>query len=195
MTAKSATIRTTKDVRPKRPKVDRGEEFETTVRQLFKPAVDLWVKDNFPTDDQPDKEQKANVVDNLAAQWTSAIETIVDAATDTYLSTSLGDDEPLECPKCGEEVDLEDEEPGDEIECGACNHKFTIPDDVECPECEVVFEAVDKNGEALAPGDAVACPDCKHAFVVPPDGPEDDPDDGERAPRTPEPKRATGRRR
>lgn len=87
--AKSATVKVT-DVRPKRPKVDRGEDFEQLVRQMFKKSVDIWCKDSL--DEMPDKETRGNVVDNLAASFTSSIETVVEAATDSYLSTVSDDD-------------------------------------------------------------------------------------------------------
>lgn len=132
---KSATVRTS-DVRPRRPRVDRGEEIEHLVRQMFKSTVERWCKDNLDKDAQPDKEVKGNVVDNLTAQFTSAIETLVDAATDSYLSTA-----------------------SDEEEC----------DEVECPECEEVFELEpDEDGNVPDEGDEVSCPKCKHTFEVPP---------------------------
>jgi len=124
----SATIRTTKEVRPRRPKVDRGEEIEQLTREMFKSTVERWCKENLGKDEQPNKEVKGNVVDNLAASFTSAIETLVDAATDSYLSTAIGDE------------DIE------EVECPECENIFEVPDDYEdgnklkCPKCKEVFE-------------------------------------------------------
>ncbi len=106
--SKSATVKATKAVKPKRPKVDRGQEIEQLVRQMFKTTVDLWCKNEL--DETPSKEVRGNVVDNLTASFTSGIETIVDAATDSYLSTFADDDEDDE-----EEGD-EDEEEDDEEE-------------------------------------------------------------------------------
>ncbi len=125
----SATVRVSKDVRPRRPKVDTGAAFEQFVRLMFKQRVEIWCKDNM--DEMPDKESLGNVVDNLTASWTSALETTVDAATDTYLSTSTEseDDDVVECPKCKEEFDVpEDADEGDEIECPACKHEFELPE-------------------------------------------------------------------
>ncbi len=124
----SATVRVNKDVRPRRPKVDTGAAFEQLVRQMFKQRAEMWCKDNMDT--MPDKESLGNVVDNLTASWTSALETIVDAATDTYLSTSTedGEDDVVECPKCDEEFDVPDDaDEGDEISCPSCKHKFDLP--------------------------------------------------------------------
>ena len=80
------------DPKPKRPKVDRGEEFEQIARQAFKLTVDEWCKENL--EEMPPKDVRGGVVDNLAAFWTSALETMIDSATDSYLSTVIpGDDD------------------------------------------------------------------------------------------------------
>jgi len=132
----SATVRVSKDVRPKRPKVDTGAAFEQIVRQLFKQRAEMWCKANM--EEMPDKESLGNVVDNLTAMWTSALETTVDAATDTYLSTtSDGEVDVVECPKCEEEFEVPDDaDAGDEIECPACKHEFELPEAEEEEEEE-----------------------------------------------------------
>jgi DNA-directed RNA polymerase subunit RPC12/RpoP len=120
------------DPRPKRPKVDRGQECEALVRQLFALSVDEWFEDE---KEKPDKEVKGDVVDNLTALFSSAIETTIDAATDTYLSTfdASGEDEDEEadvkCPKCDAGLVLEeDAESDDVIECPDCKHEFVVSD-------------------------------------------------------------------
>ncbi len=128
-------MKATKEVRPKRPKVDRGEDLEQLVRQMFKLQVDTWCKDKDNIDEVPTKEVRGSVVDNLTASFTSAIETIVDAATDSYLSM-FGDEEAVECPECKHEFDLPDDYEGlddEEIECPECKHEFTL-DDEDDPE-------------------------------------------------------------
>jgi hypothetical protein len=104
----AADVKATKIPKPKRPKVDRGEGFEQLVRQMFKGSVGIWCKENL--DEQPDKEEMGGVVDNLTATWTSALETVIDAATDNHLCTvSVDDDED-------EDDDEEDEDDEDEDE-------------------------------------------------------------------------------
>ena len=124
----AATVRVSKTPRPRRPKVDTGEAFEQLVRQLFKQRVEIWCKDNM--EEMPNKDLLGNVVDNLTAAWTSALETTVDAATDTYLSTTEDEDEDdvVECPECDETFDVpEDADEGDEITCPKCKHEFELP--------------------------------------------------------------------
>lgn len=114
---RSATVKAT-SIRPKRPKVDRGEEFEQLVRKMFFGTVERWCKDNL--DEQPNKDARGNVVDNLTACWTSALETTVDAATDSYLSTAAeaaeDDDEDEEDDDDDEEEEEEEEEEEDDDE-------------------------------------------------------------------------------
>jgi hypothetical protein len=40
---RSATVKTSTEVKPRRPRVDREGEAEQHVRQLFKNEVDLWI--------------------------------------------------------------------------------------------------------------------------------------------------------
>lgn len=137
--SKSATVRTTNGVRPRRPKVDRGEEIEQLTREMFKTTVERWCKENMEKDEQPNKEVKGNVVDNLAASFTSAIETLVDAATDSYLSTAIneGDVEDVECPECDHVFVLPDDyDDGDKLKCPKCGHKFELEDEGEGEEEE-----------------------------------------------------------
>ena len=131
MSTKGATIKAAKSVdeKPKRPRVDRGAEFETLLRQMFVPVVDKWCKDNLPK--MPDKEARGSVVDNLVALHTSAFETLVDSVTHAYLSTVTDEegDDVIDCPKCGEDVVLDDDaETGDVVECPHCHEEFEVPD-------------------------------------------------------------------
>lgn len=120
------------DERPKRPRVDSGDEFEGQVRQMFKPKVEAWCKANL--EGKTEKEVIGNVVDNLTAQWSSAIETIVDAATDSYLSTTDEGEDEVECPKCEHVFEVPEDEKGDLVPYG------TI---IQCPECRLRFELQD----------------------------------------------------
>jgi DNA-directed RNA polymerase subunit RPC12/RpoP len=116
-------------VKPRRPRVDREGEAEQHVRQLFKNEVDLWIKENIEGD-APSKEVRGTVVDNLTASFSSSIETLVAAATDSYLSTATEeDDDVIECPECEEEFETpEGKEVGDDVKCPKCGEKFEIPD-------------------------------------------------------------------
>jgi hypothetical protein len=60
-------------------------------------------------DEQPSKDDKGNVVDNLVAQFTSTVETLVEAATDSYLSTVTTLDED-------DEDDEDDSAEGDAVD-------------------------------------------------------------------------------
>lgn len=135
MTKRDATIRATKEAKPRQPKADSGEVFETLIRQMFAPKVDKWCKDNL--DEMPDKEARASVVDNLTASFTSGFETLADGAVDSYLSTATDDDDvydEVECPECKEVVEIPEDdngdllEPGDKMECPECHKKFKIPE-------------------------------------------------------------------
>ena len=84
----------TKDPRPKRPRVDKGAEFEQQLRPIFKTKVDDWCKDaanKLP--EQPDKDTKGIVVDNLVADFTCAFESMFEAAVHSYLATVTDDDD------------------------------------------------------------------------------------------------------
>lgn len=139
---RGTTVKATKDVRPKHPKVDRGEAFEQLVRQLYKPAVERWCKTN--ASEMPDKEVRGNVVDNLTAQFTSTLETLIDATTDSYLSTAAMDDDEVDCPKCNASFELPESYEGEEdeeVKCPECKHSF-VPDedddDDDVLEAEIV---------------------------------------------------------
>ena len=76
-------------------------------------------------------------MDNLVAHHVSALETLVESMTHSYLSTVTDEgDEVIECPKCKHEFVPEDDdgdllEPGDAVECPECKHEFVVPDDYE----------------------------------------------------------------
>jgi DNA-directed RNA polymerase subunit RPC12/RpoP len=151
---KSATVRVVHETKPKRPAVDSGEEFETKLREMFKGSVGKWCKANRDDKSQPDKETVGQVVDDLVAHWSSAIETTIEAATASYLSTFDDETDVIECPECEHEFDLP--------ETHADGRKVKDKDeeqDVECPECKHEFSV------ELIEGD---------------DEDDDDPDDGER---------------
>lgn len=109
---KSATVRAT-STRPKHPKVDRGQAFEQLVRQMFKGAVDEWCRENL--DEQPTKEVKGSIVDNLTAEMTSSLETTVDAATSLYLSTFAEDDGDDDEDSDDDEDDESDDEDDESV--------------------------------------------------------------------------------
>lgn len=163
---RSATVRVTKDVRPRRPKVDRGEEIEQLVRRMYTVSVDEWCKDKENLDEMPNKEVRSNVVDNLTASFTSTFETLLDASTDSYLSTTLDEGGDIDCPKCGHEFDPGDDVvDGDETKCPECKHEFIVgePDEVEveCPDCDHSFDPGD-----VKAGAKVHCPKCGTKFVL-----------------------------
>lgn len=115
-----ATIHAVGD-KPKRPKMDSGDEFEAFVRPIFVLTVGRWFK-AMPTDAQPDKDTKGDLVDNLTASFTGTFESLADAATDSYLST-VEDLVDVECPKCGydgEEEPFDERNEGELLECPRC---------------------------------------------------------------------------
>lgn len=89
---KSATIHVVKD-KPKQPKTDRGDQIEQHLRQMYKTSVDVWIKRHWEEEDPPDRETKGLVVDNLIADFASSFETLIEATTNSYLSTALFDED------------------------------------------------------------------------------------------------------
>lgn len=86
------TVKATREgPKPKLPKVDKPQVFENATRMLFTASVDEWCRDNI--DGRVEKEIKGQAVDDLLAKFGSAIDTLVTAATDTYLDAALDDDE------------------------------------------------------------------------------------------------------
>ena len=107
-----ATVKATKDPRPKRPRVDKGMEFEQLLRPLLKVKVDSWCVENKELlDEQPDKETKGAVVDDLVADFSSAFETLAEAIVHSYLSGVVdeGDDD---------DDDSDDSDEGESVKAG-----------------------------------------------------------------------------
>lgn len=77
--------------KPKMPKVDKGALFETNVRGLFTLAVDEWCRDNI--EGKVEKELRGMAVDDLIAQFGSAIETMVTSAAACYLDAAFEEDD------------------------------------------------------------------------------------------------------
>jgi hypothetical protein len=100
------TVRATKEVKPKMPKMDKAHLFETHTRALFTVAVEDWCKENI--EGKVEKEVKGAAVDDLQALFGSALDTTVSAMTACYLDAAFEDDDDEE-----EEED-EEEEDGDE---------------------------------------------------------------------------------
>lgn len=136
---RSATVRVVDD-RPKRPKVDSGDEFEGLVRLMFKPKVEAWVKENLK--EKLPKDVVGNVIDNLTAQWTSALETTVDAATDTYLSTTEEGDDEIDCPHCEAVFEIPEGPDGELVPVGTM---------LQCPECRKAFPLPDEEDDGNDP--------------------------------------------
>jgi hypothetical protein len=76
--------------KPKLPKVDKPQSFEVATRELFTAAVADWCKENI--EGKVDKELKGEAVDDLVAQFGSAIDTMVTSATNCYLDAAFDDD-------------------------------------------------------------------------------------------------------
>lgn len=121
-----------------RGRVDSGEkEFENLVRQMFVFSVHRWSKNALEAkvvDKLPSNEERKNIVEDLVAMWVECLETTVDAATDTFLSTTVDeDDEIVDCPKCKEELELPLDYEAGQIECPHCQHVFDPDEDGDDP--------------------------------------------------------------
>lgn len=111
-----------------RGRVDSGEkEFENLLRQMFVFSVHRWAKmalEAKAIDRMPTNDERKEVVEDLVAMWVCPIETVIDGATETFMSQATDEDEIVDCPNCKEELELpEDYESGD-IECPSCHAAF-----------------------------------------------------------------------
>lgn len=124
-TVKATTARATRDARGR---VDSGEkEFENLLRQMFVFSVHRWSKQALEAkaiDKMPSNEDRKIVVDDLVAMWSCAVETMVDTATDSFLATTVDEDDVVDCPKCGEELEMPEDYDDGEVECPECKHVF-----------------------------------------------------------------------
>ncbi len=151
----SATVRATKEPRPKRPKVDRGEKFEQLLRPMFVESVDRWCKAAFAKNAFPTKDERGNVVDNLVAQYTSAYETMIEANVDSYMSTGEGDDDVVECPECETEFDIpEGWKEGEDVKCPSCAHTFDPDEEDEDDDSGSDEGSAEGSAEGSSEGDA-----------------------------------------
>lgn len=133
---KATTARAT--TRDAGARVDSAEkEFEDLLRQMFVFRMHRWMKAALEAkaiDKMPSNDERKDVVDDLVAMWSCAIETTIDSAVDTFLSTTVDeDDEVADCPKCGAEMDLPEDFDSGEIECPSCQHVFD-PDADDDPD-------------------------------------------------------------
>jgi hypothetical protein len=106
-----AKVKATREgAKPKMPKVDKGAAMETGIRALFTVAVDDWCKDNI--EGKVEKELRGQAVDDLTAQFSSALETNIVAMADCYLDAAFDDDD--DPPDDGEHADDDDDDDGED---------------------------------------------------------------------------------
>lgn len=129
----TATVKATTARATTRGRVDSGEkEFETLLRQMFVFSVHRWAKtalDAKAIDKMPSNEERKVVVEDLVAMWSCAVETMLDSAVDTFLSTTVDEDDEVDCPKCGEVLELPEDYESGEVECPSCDHAFDPDED------------------------------------------------------------------
>lgn len=148
---KSAVVRATNGNGAPRGRVDSGEkEFENLLRQMFVFCVHRWAKGAFEAkviDKMPSNEERKEVIEDLVAMWACPIETTLEAAVETFLSQAVDEEDEVECPACGEMLELPEDYDAGDIECPECKHVFDPDeegdDDPDGGEPKVPDEVID----------------------------------------------------
>ncbi len=119
--------------------VDSGEEeFDRWLRQGFVMAFRRWCKTAVEAKaipKMPSDKERADVIEDLVAMWACPVETTLDAAVETFMSTAVDEGEEADCPECKTTLEIpENFEDGMLLQCSNCNCEFDPDEDDDTPD-------------------------------------------------------------